>query len=158
MRRELVRKRLIQIPFFRGRRAAEPSNRRNSRNYGANSEETRLSPPTRPGNSLGPKPNLPAILSFACPIAISWRGRGAQMSALVREGKAPLPASAYVWALVAGLPSTERGSRRAMILEAYLDDSGSGGRRQRFFTLAGFLSDYESWGKFADEWKAVLDE
>jgi len=45
-----------------------------------------------------------------------------------------------------------------MILEAYLDDSGSGGMSQRFFTLAGFLSDYESWGKFADEWKAVLDE
>jgi hypothetical protein len=67
-------------------------------------------------------------------------------------------ASAFVWALVAGLPSEERGSRRAMILEAYLDDSGSGGARQRFFMLAGFISDYSSWATFADEWTAVLNE
>jgi hypothetical protein len=45
-----------------------------------------------------------------------------------------------------------------MILEAYLDDSGSGGRPQRFFILAGFLSDYGSWATFSDEWKGVLDE
>lgn len=45
-----------------------------------------------------------------------------------------------------------------MRLEAWLDDSGSGGERQRFFVLAGFISDYENWAAFANEWNTALKE
>jgi hypothetical protein len=79
------------------------------------------------------------------------------VSAIVAPQQSPMP-SDYVWALVAGLPSAERGSRQAMILQAWLDDSGSGGKKQRVFMLAGFLSDYGSWATFSDEWKQALDK
>lgn len=37
---------------------------------------------------------------------------------------------------------------------AYFDDS----KDNRVLTIAGFLSDYESWGRFDYAWKAMLDE
>ena len=40
------------------------------------------------------------------------------------------------------------------ILRAYFDDS----KDDRILTIAGYLSDLESWGRFDRAWKAVLDK
>jgi hypothetical protein len=45
-----------------------------------------------------------------------------------------------------------------VILQAWLDDSGSGSKRQRVFVLAGFVSDHESWATFSEEWREALNE
>ena len=42
-----------------------------------------------------------------------------------------------------------------MILQAYVDDSGSG-KREPFFALGGFISTYENWARLADAWENAL--
>ena len=43
----------------------------------------------------------------------------------------------------------------AMILQGFVDDSGSG-KKEPFFALAGFVSTYKNWARFADAWEAAL--
>jgi hypothetical protein len=42
-----------------------------------------------------------------------------------------------------------------MVLQAYVDDSGSE-PRSTFFVLGGFIARSDQWGLFADEWGAAL--
>lgn len=66
-----------------------------------------------------------------------------------------MKASDWVWSLVSGLSSDVRGNRLAMILQGFVDDSGSG-RKEPFFALGGFISRYEDWARFADAWASAL--
>jgi hypothetical protein len=43
-----------------------------------------------------------------------------------------------------------------VILQAYIDDSGTQGKYP-FFCLGGFISTADNWAKFSDEWKTQLD-
>jgi hypothetical protein len=43
-----------------------------------------------------------------------------------------------------------------MVLQAYIDDSGTQGK-EPFFSLGGFISTSGKWAEFADVWKAELD-
>jgi hypothetical protein len=65
-------------------------------------------------------------------------------------------ASEYVRSLESGLPSAERNKRWLMILQAFIDDSGTQGK-EPFFSLGGFISTFGKWAEFADVWKAELD-
>ncbi len=59
-------------------------------------------------------------------------------------------------ALVSGPPASERGKRLLMVLQAYIDDSGSDGANYAF-VLGGFVADHAKWGEFSDEWQTALD-
>jgi hypothetical protein len=63
--------------------------------------------------------------------------------------------SAHIWALVSGLPVFERRRRLFFVLQAYIDDSGSGD--PDVYVLAGYIASAESWASFSDEWKKLLD-
>jgi hypothetical protein len=64
--------------------------------------------------------------------------------------------SDYVYALVSGYPSLERGLRLAMILQAVIDDSRTRkSRRPRIFMLGGLMASFDSWAQFSDEWDAA---
>src|SRR5215208_2476822 len=65
-------------------------------------------------------------------------------------------AAERVWAMVSGLPSGKRERRKLMVLQAYIDDSGSE-PTDPLFVLGGFVSQAADWAVFSDEWKAVLD-
>ena len=62
-------------------------------------------------------------------------------------------ASAYVWALVSGLPGEQRRRRPLLMLQAFIDDSKSDGR---LFVLAGYIAPAEAWARLSDEWEAEL--
>ena len=64
-------------------------------------------------------------------------------------------AADQVWSLVSGIVSWKRGARMAVILQGFVDDSGSG-KTEPFFALGGFISTYENWARFADAWCAAL--
>lgn len=64
-------------------------------------------------------------------------------------------ASLPVWALVSGLPSGQREKRPLLMLQAFIDDSGTDGRSP-VFVLAGFISTVERWAAFTDEWTESL--
>ena len=61
-----------------------------------------------------------------------------------------------VMALVSGLPSPARGRRLLMVIQAYVDDSGSH-EASPVFVLAGFITDHDAWASFSDEWQAALN-
>lgn len=65
-------------------------------------------------------------------------------------------ASAYVESLESGLPPNKRNKRGLMVLQAFIDDSGTRGR-EPFFSLGGFISTADMWKEFAAEWQAELD-
>jgi hypothetical protein len=67
-----------------------------------------------------------------------------------------IQASEYVRSLESGLPSAERNKRWLMILQTFIDDSGTHGK-EPFFSLGGFISTSDKWAQFADAWKAELD-
>ncbi|PDT64465.1 hypothetical protein CO683_37920 [Bradyrhizobium ottawaense] len=46
-------------------------------------------------------------------------------------------------------------SRHLMVLQAYIDGSGTGDKRS--LVLAGYIADADTWASFSDEWKAQLD-
>lgn len=73
---------------------------------------------------------------------------------LIEFGKAA--ASDVVRSLESGLPSSERNKRWIVILQAFIDDSGTQGP-QPFFSLGGFISTADRWARFSDEWKTELD-
>jgi len=57
---------------------------------------------------------------------------------------------------LSGLPEMKRRRRLLVILQAYLDESGS--RNQDVcFVLAGFIAPSEVWAQFSDEWQQCLD-
>ncbi|MGA7640891.1 MAG: DUF3800 domain-containing protein, partial [Syntrophobacteraceae bacterium] len=66
-------------------------------------------------------------------------------------------ASAYVESLESGLPSGKRNKRWIVILQAYIDDSGTQGK-EPFFSLGRFISTADNWAKFSDEWQTQLDQ
>lgn len=71
------------------------------------------------------------------------------MVALRREA-----ASAYIWALVSGLPGEQRRRRALLMLQAYIDDSKTDGK---LFVLGGYIARAEAWAEFSDEWAAELE-
>jgi hypothetical protein len=63
----------------------------------------------------------------------------------------------YVRALVSGLPKSERDRRQIMMLQAFVDDSGSD--PQSFvYVLAGFVASPAQWAAFTDEWEKALNQ
>jgi hypothetical protein len=65
-------------------------------------------------------------------------------------------AAERVWAMVSGLPSGSRERRKLMVLQVYIDDSGTGAKP--VFVLAGWLADSAAWARFSTEWKVALTE
>lgn len=61
----------------------------------------------------------------------------------------------YVWALVSGLPKRERERRLIMVLQAFVDDSGSDPQSLAFI-LGGFVASPIQWVAFSDEWDRTL--
>jgi hypothetical protein len=53
-----------------------------------------------------------------------------------------------------GLPRAERRRRLIVVLESYVDDSGSGD--PPVFLLAGFVARGEQWLKFSEHWDEAL--
>lgn len=62
----------------------------------------------------------------------------------------------YVRALVSGLAEPWRSRRLMLMLQAFIDDSGTTGDTP-VFVLAGYLSSEWKWEAFADAWQEVLD-
>jgi hypothetical protein len=58
-------------------------------------------------------------------------------------------------ALVCGFPKRVRGGRCMVILQGFVDDSGSSDGN--VFALAGFLSTAERWEQFSDEYEKICD-
>jgi hypothetical protein len=57
---------------------------------------------------------------------------------------------------LSGLPEIKRRRRPLVILQAYLDESGT--RNQDVcFVLAGFIAPAEVWANFSDQWQQCLD-
>jgi hypothetical protein len=61
--------------------------------------------------------------------------------------------------IFAGVPLQERCERLVIILQAYIDDSGSDPQDEQF-ALAGLVAPLERWEsfKFPDCWQAICDE
>jgi hypothetical protein len=66
-----------------------------------------------------------------------------------------MSAADYVWALVSGLPKSERERRLIMALQGFVDDSGSEPQGP-IFVLAGFVASPLQWVDFTDEWERTL--
>lgn len=73
---------------------------------------------------------------------------------MTRRVRPPDPA-AYIDALVAGLPDEQREGRWMIMLQAYLDDSGSE-PNSPIYCLAGYLANVGQWKRFSPAWKAAL--
>jgi len=61
-----------------------------------------------------------------------------------------------VLALVSGLPRPRWETWRFMVMQAFVDDSGSD-LQSRLFILAGFVASPEQWLVFTDDWQKALD-
>ena len=64
--------------------------------------------------------------------------------------------SESIRALVCGLQSKVRKKRCIVVLQGFVDDSGSSDGN--IFTLAGFLSTAELWEQFSDGWQAICEQ
>lgn len=65
----------------------------------------------------------------------------------------------YVRALESGLPVNKRNERWLVILQAYMDESGTHKtEKEPYFALAGFISTSENWANFSTEWQKELDK
>lgn len=64
-------------------------------------------------------------------------------------------ASESVWAVVSGLPTGLRKRRLLVVLQAFIDDSGSE-PNSPVFVLAGYIATTEAWARFADDWAAEM--
>ncbi len=60
-------------------------------------------------------------------------------------------------ALVGGFPRDARRNRWFMVLQGFIDDSGSE-PSEPMFILAGFVSHVERWERFSDKWRERLDK
>jgi hypothetical protein len=58
---------------------------------------------------------------------------------------------------LSGLPEPARKRRQLMVIQAFVDDSGSKGSTPHF-VLAGLVGSSASWAEFSDEWALVLKE
>ncbi len=65
-------------------------------------------------------------------------------------------AAGRIRALVSGLPAARRNKRLLVMLQAYLDDSGSEGSGP-VFLLCGYVATAEAWAHFSDDWQKALD-
>ena len=65
------------------------------------------------------------------------------------------PTSTHIWGLVSGFPGVKRRRRQLLMLQAYIDDSGTGA--SDIFVLAGYIAPAESWAAFSDEWVELLN-
>jgi hypothetical protein len=75
------------------------------------------------------------------------------MPPLVLPDSAPWSEAAYpVWAMVSGYAGEKRRKRPLVMLQAFIDDSGTGGP---LMVMAGFVATAEKWAAFSDEWDAV---
>jgi hypothetical protein len=57
---------------------------------------------------------------------------------------------------LSGLPEGKRRRRPLVILQAFVDESGTR-NQDACFVMAGFISSAEEWAAFSDEWQACLD-
>lgn len=69
--------------------------------------------------------------------------------------KSQYSASDLIRFLVNGLPSPIREMRLLLMLQGYIDDSGSDGS-QSSYVLAGYILPAEKWADFSDDWSAEL--
>lgn len=66
--------------------------------------------------------------------------------------------AAPIWAHVCGLPKEKRRKRPLLVLRAFIDDSGTGGKKAApVFVLAGYIATIEKWAVFSEDWKPLLD-
>ncbi len=61
--------------------------------------------------------------------------------------------------LFAGLPPDEASERRILALQAYIDESGTGGKNspENIFVLSGFVTNVREWNRFSSEWRDCLN-
>lgn len=64
-------------------------------------------------------------------------------------------AAGRVWAMVSGLPPGKREQRLFLMLQAFIDDSGTG--QDSAFVLAGYIAPAERWADFSKDWQEILD-
>jgi hypothetical protein len=64
-------------------------------------------------------------------------------------------AAKRIRALVSGLPGDHARFRQLLMLQAYMDASGTGDPNA--MVMAGFIADADTWGAFSTEWKTRLD-
>jgi hypothetical protein len=73
----------------------------------------------------------------------------------MRPENVAVTAGESVWAIGSVLPRGLQECPNIMVLQAYIDDSGSEPTQQHF-VLAGFAASPEAWSVFANEWDAAL--
>jgi hypothetical protein len=59
--------------------------------------------------------------------------------------------------LVSGLPRAERAGRLVLMLQAFIDDSGSH-ETSKLFVVGGYVASVEAWSAFSVAWQAALDD
>jgi hypothetical protein len=76
------------------------------------------------------------------------------------ECDASVSKSQYIRSIVCGFPARIRKNRCIVVLNGFVDDSGSGrGHRSgQVFVLAGFISTAERWEEFSDAFEALCNE
>jgi Protein of unknown function (DUF3800) len=65
-------------------------------------------------------------------------------------------AAQRIRALVSGFPGEAGRQRELLMLQAYVDGSGTGD--PNFLVIAGYVAEAETWAEFSKEWKVKLDE
>jgi hypothetical protein len=63
--------------------------------------------------------------------------------------------SEYVLSMVAGIPSRLRHNWLMLMLQGYIDDSGSD-MQGPVYVLSGFIGHVEEWAQFSDKWDIEL--
>ena len=61
----------------------------------------------------------------------------------------------YIWSMVCGYAAPHRQRKNLLMLNGYIDDSGSEPSSPTF-VLAGYVLPAESWARFSDEWAKEL--
>lgn len=67
----------------------------------------------------------------------------------------PSKAAAKIWALVSGLPPNLARERQFVVLQCYVDGSGTG--NHDLFVMAGYVASAQAWANFSREWQQRLD-
>lgn len=66
----------------------------------------------------------------------------------------PAQAAAKMWALVSGFPPEKARTRHFIVLQCYVDGSGTGS--PDLFVMAGYIAPAEKWAAFSREWQERL--
>lgn len=69
---------------------------------------------------------------------------------------APLRPRQAIEALVSGYKADKRARKVLVVLQGYIDDSGSDKRADKRLVLAGYIQTAEVWAAFSDDWALAL--